>query len=74
MSGLRLYFFEEPTNVVKQIEKSKHKSLQQTIANISFKHRFDIKGRFGFLNVLDWTLKIKCYQIKIIHLQEHKTS
>lgn len=48
MSGLRLYFFEEPTNVVKQIEKSKHKSLQQTIANISFKHRFDIKGRFGW--------------------------
>lgn len=33
MSGLRLCLYEEPTNVVKQIEKSKHKSLQQTIAN-----------------------------------------
>lgn len=41
-----------PRNVVKQIEKSKHKSLQQTIANNSFKHRlYQTKYSTSMLNL-----------------------
>lgn len=71
MSGLRLCLYEEPTNVVKQIEKSKHKSLQQTIANSHLNIDLISKRRFGFrmfiyVEFFDLTLEIKCYKIKII--------